>query len=181
MYGFDVAFASSKEFSVYQVDTGGAKKSSRNSGKLPTCFVSYPLSPHIIDYDQLQQYFNSLINIIGIENTTIIINIPHISPLVYKTYNLIIPYSQKYNIRLRITTNKTTSSLSVYEAAYTYCPRHAVMVTSRHNVVFYRDFIVEVLKGMEVKYHYYFVAHDVHGGDTMDIGVPFKYYKRKFR
>ena len=53
VHGFDAAFASSKEFAVYQVDAAGGKKSSKNSGKLPTCFVSYPLSPHIIDYDQL--------------------------------------------------------------------------------------------------------------------------------
>ena len=48
--------------------------------------------------------------------------------------------SQLPNVRLRVWPNKAVSSLSVYEAAYTYCPKSATIVASRFNIDFHPDF-----------------------------------------
>ena len=50
------------------------------------------------------------------------------------------------NLRLRIWPNKALSSLSVYESAYTYCPKSSTIVASRFNIDFYSNFFKEVSK-----------------------------------
>lgn len=55
VYGFDVAYGSSREFAIKQVgrvaDRNGRRN--RNTVKSPTCFVSYPVIPTQIQYQQL--------------------------------------------------------------------------------------------------------------------------------
>ena len=55
-------------------------------------------------------------------------------------HKLIINSQSFTRVRIRIRNNKTVSSLSVYEAAHTYCPTKSILISSRHNVEFMPTF-----------------------------------------
>lgn len=59
------------------------------------------------------------------------------------------------SIRLRIWNEKAVSALSVYEAAYTYCPSSSTIVSSRFNIRFKSEFSSSVHSSLSEKYHYY--------------------------
>lgn len=64
-----------------------------------------------------------------------------------------------FSVRLRIVHKKTVSSLSVYEAAYSYCYQHALIISSRHNIAFEPTFITQLTHLLNQKQHYYFISH----------------------
>lgn len=63
--------------------------------------------------------------------------------------------SEIENVRVRIWSKKAVSSLSVYESAYTYCPKSATIVASRFNIDFHENFYDKVSQNIEEKFHYY--------------------------
>ena len=76
----------------------------------------------------------------------------------WNTFLTIYKSSHKFNnIRLRITHKKAVSSLSVYEAAYTYCPNHSLIIASRFNIEFSHR-ISSVLKELNLHEFPYYVA-----------------------
>lgn len=84
-------------------------------------------------------------------------------------------------MRLRVRANKTVSSLSVYEAAYTYCPNSSMLVTSRHNIVFNSDFVNELLPNIVSTHHYYFCSFMAANGTLVSQSSIFEYRKKQFR
>ena len=52
-------------------------------------------------------------------------------------------------VRVRIWPKKAVSALSVYESAYTYCPKSATIVASRFNIDFHENFYEKVSASIE--------------------------------
>ena len=52
-------------------------------------------------------------------------------------------------VRVRIWPKKAVSALSVYESAYTYCPKSATIVASRFNIDFQENFYEKVSASIE--------------------------------
>lgn len=88
--------------------------------------------------------------------------------------------SQFSRLRLRIRSNKTVSSLSVYESAYTYCPASSFLVSSRRNVAISRDFQEQLLEQMSQKFHYY-VSNFAREGKVVRVSIPKWAKEREFR
>lgn len=86
-----------------------------------------------------------------------------------------------YDLRLRIRANLTVSSLSVYEAAYTYCPNSSMLITSRHNIFFNFNFLDELLKNIIDTHHYYYCPFRTTNGSVVKPDSIFDYRKKRFR
>ena len=63
----------------------------------------------------------------------------------------------QHEVRVRIWPNKTAAALLVYESAYTYCPTGSVIVHSRFNVRFKKNFSQMVTGKISAKFHFYTV------------------------
>jgi hypothetical protein len=98
-------------------------------------------------------------------NISIIIYIPYkfnknekLFNIVNKTLTYILSNHFIINrIKFRIMDTKAVSSYAVYDSVYGYCPEDTMVVSSRHNVQFSRNFIAEILHKVEENYHYYLI------------------------
>lgn len=75
---------------------------------------------------------------------------------IWDTIEKLIMNSKSFlRVKIRIRGNKTVSSLSVYESAYTYCPNRSILISSRHNIEFVPLFSTYVKGALAERYHYY--------------------------
>ena len=59
---------------------------------------------------------------------------------VWYAFKVILEKNFEFPVRVRIWPKKAVSSLSVYESAYTYCPKSSTIVASRLNIDFHENF-----------------------------------------
>ena len=90
---------------------------------------------------------------------TLVIELPYSfnsTETIWHSFKVILENQEEFpNLRLRVWPNKAVSSLSVYESAYTYCPKSSTIISSRFNIDFHPTFFVKVSKSIEEKFHYY--------------------------
>ena len=124
------------------------------------CFVGFPTDPSSVEPEKLQQYLDSLKTMKKDKKLfSLVIELPYSfgsAESIWSAFKSILDsQSELPNVRLRVWPNKAVSSLSVYESAYTYCPKSATIVASRFNIDFHPDFFQKVSASIEEKFHYY--------------------------
>ena len=72
--------------------------------------------------------------------TSLVLSLPYnhaSSDSIWNSAKQLLPLLENFAaVRLRIWNEKSACSLNAYEAAYTYCPNKAILVTSRLNINF---------------------------------------------
>ena len=114
------------------------------------CFVAFPTDPFSAEPQKLRQYLKSLRAMKkDKELFSLVVELPyssHSTDTLWDSFKAILDNQKDLpNLRLRIWPDKAVSSLSVYEAAYTYCPKSSIIVASRFNIDFHPQFFEIVL------------------------------------
>ena len=150
LHSFEWAHVQFKEFPLTQ--KAGSPKH--------LCFVAFPINPSSIEPEKFKEYLSSLKRMKKDEAlTSLVIELPYFamsSETIWDSFKVILENQGEFpNLRLRVWPNKAVSSLSVYESAYTYCPKSSTIVASRFNIDFHEDFFEKVSGNIEEKFHYY--------------------------
>ena len=144
VHSFEWAHVQFKEFPLSQ----------KNSTIRHFCFVAFPTDPFSTEPSKLKGYFNSLRSMLKDKNVlTLVIELPYSfnsTETIWHSFKVILDNEKQFpNLRLRVWPNKAVYSLSVYESAYTYCPKSSTIVASRFNIDFHPTFFEKVSDSIE--------------------------------
>ena len=82
------------------------------------------------------------------EKFSLVIELPYSfnnTETIWSSFKVLLENNSEFpGVRVRIWPKKAVSSLSVYESAYTYCPRSSTIVASRFNIDFHEEFYEKV-------------------------------------
>ena len=124
------------------------------------CFLAFPANPFSAEPERLKEYLSSL-KIMRKDKAqfSLVIELPYSfnsTETVWDSFKVLLENNSEFpGVRVRIWPKKAVSALSVYESAYTYCPKSATIVASRFNIDFHENFYEKVSASIEEKYHYY--------------------------
>ena len=144
------------------------------------CFVAYPSNPYELNEKQVEGFADSLKAMSKDKaSTSLVVSMPYSfnsNSSVWSSFRHLIKLDPDFAaIRLRIWGDKSVSSLNVYEAAHTYCPNKAVIVSSRFNVRFNEQFYSAIAPKIQEAFHYYTVDFTNEEGKQVDFSAVNEY------
>ena len=144
------------------------------------CFVAYPSNPYSLDEKEVEGFAASLKSVDKKKaSTSLVVSMPYSfnsNSSIWNSFRYILHLDPEFAaIRLRIWADKSVSSLSVYEAAYTYCPNKAVIVSSRFNIRFKPQFHSVLSHNLQEAFHYYTAEFTDADGKPVDFSAVNEY------